>query len=199
MPRTSFAGALSVIALGAVLLFAIQSTPKDFDLQTTGVILIVAGAGDLLIRSLIADSPLLGRRSADVAAVVEPIGEPVLDALGNPVSVPNPAAVQGRPPLVAPLPGTMPEGPGPDTLVVTDYGVDRIPAQQPDPAPGADPTAEFGAVPAYPSAYEDAVRAESAGPLDTPEAPAAVTTLGGRAVRPRGRGLGRTRRRSGRG
>lgn len=189
------------MALGAVLAFAIHSTPKDFDLRTAGVVLIIAGAGDLIIRSLMADSPLLGPRSADVAAVVERVGEPVLDAAGNPVMVPNPAAVQGRPALIAPLPGTIPMDQAPDTMVVTDYGVTRIPAEPSQPVPPAAPAAYpvDGEAGYQTTSYEAAVRAQSVDPLDTPEAPVAVTTLGGRAVRPRGRGFIRSRRRSGRG
>jgi hypothetical protein len=225
--RTSFAGALAVIAIGAVLAFAIPGTPKDFDLQTAGVILVVAGAADLFIRSLISDSPLLGRRSADVAAVVEPLGEPVLDAAGNPVAVPNPASPVTRPPLVAPLPGTMPEGSVAETIVVTDqpYEVRRIPPQpsaaQPPAAPEVpvapsaagygyvpEPAVERGSVtaaypeyrypdPGLPAAaaypeYQAAVDAAAGETPDTPQGPA-VTTLGGRPVRPRGRGFGRRR------
>lgn len=196
MRRTSFAGALVAIAIGAVLAFAIHGSPKAFDLQIGGLLLMLGGAADLLIRSLIADSPLLSRQSAEVAAVVEPLGDPVLDAAGNPIAVANPAA-GGRPPLIAPLPGTMPPESAPDAIVVTDdpYSVVRIPAagraqaQAPSPAPAVgDP--DYGA-------YESAVRAESGNPLDTPESPVTVTTLGGRPVRPRGRGLGRARRRQG--
>lgn len=199
MPGTNFAGALAAMALGAVLAFAIQNTPKDFDLRTAGVILILAGAGDLIIRSLMADSPLLGPRTADVAAVLEPVGEPVLDAAGNPITVPNPAAVQSRPPLIAPLPGTMPRDPAPDTLVVTDHGVTRIPSVPFEPVPLGHPgMAEAGyraTTPSdYGSAYEAAVRAESVDPLDTPESPVALTTISGRPVRPRGRGFARARR-----
>jgi len=175
------------IAIGAVLAFAIHGSPKEFDLQLGGLLLMVGGAADLLIRSLIADSPLLSRQSAAVAAVVEPLGDLVLDAAGNPVAVSNPAAT-GRPPLIAPLPGTMPPESAPDTIVVTDdpYSVLRIPAagraQAPLPAPAVGDPGH--------AAYESAVRAESGNPLDTPESPMAVTSLGGRPVRPRGRGLG---------
>lgn len=222
MRRTSFAGALLVIAIGAVLAFAVQGSPRDLDLQTAGVILIIGGAADLVIRSLIADSPLLSRQSADVAAVVEPVGEPVLDAAGNPIAVANAAAVAHlRPPLVAPLPGTMPPGAAAETIVVTDeYGVEHVSsagagAAGAQPAGyGADAAAAYGQygqhgqgyapeyAPEYPpeqnpeySRYTEAVRAATGDPLDTPESPVAVTTLGGRPVRPRGRGFGRGRRR----
>jgi hypothetical protein len=183
MRRTSFAGAMVAIAIGAVFAFAVQGSPRDFDVQTAGLIVVLAGAADLLVRSLVADSPLLSKQSADVAAVVEPLGDPVLDAAGNPVSVSNPAG-QARPPLVAPLPGTMPPGATPDTVVVTDeYGAVRVPSG----------SAEQD-TPGQPS-YEEAVRGMSVDPLDTPESPVAVTTLTGRPVRPRGRGFGGARRR----
>lgn len=205
MRRTSFAGALLVVAIGAVLAFAVHGSPRDLDLQTAGVILIIGGVADLLIRSLVADSPLLSPQSADVAAVVEPVGEPVLDAAGNPIAVANPAAGgRTRPPLIAPLPGTMPPGSGADTIVVTDeYGVTHLsPAgavQAPAPAgPQVPVTQPMEPVPggpahSYEATYEAAVRAQSGDPLDTPESPVAVTTLSGRPVRPRGRGL-RSRR-----
>lgn len=214
MRRTSFAGALLVMAVGAVLAFAVQGSPRDLDLQAAGVILILAGAADLLIRSLIADSPLLSPQSADVAAVVEPVGEPVLDAAGNPIAVANPSAAgQTRPPLIAPLPGTMPPGAAAETLVVTDeYGVTHLPPQapwpaspesaavpqpqapQPQPQPPAGPSG--GGVPGFDeAAYGAAVRAATGDPLDTPESPVAVTTLTGKPVRPRGRGFRRGRRR----
>jgi hypothetical protein len=193
MRRTSFAGAMVAIAIGAVFAFAVQGSPKDFDVQAAGLIMIIAGAADLLIRSLVADSPLLSSQSAEVAAVVEPLGDPVLDAAGNPISVSNPA-VPARPPLVAPLPGTMPPGATPDTIVVTDeYGAVRLPAAGSgavDPA-AVDPGAGGSAYQSYP----EAVRATSGNPLDTPECPVAVTTLTGRPVRPRGGGLGGARRR----
>ena len=98
MRRTNFAGALVVIAIGAVLAFAIHSSPKDFDLQIGGQLLMLGGAADLLIRSLIADRPLPSRQSTGVAAVVEPLGDPVLDEAGNQIAVTNPADT-GRPPL----------------------------------------------------------------------------------------------------
>lgn len=99
MRRTSFVGALSAVALGGVLAFGIQSTPKDLDLHMTGLIIMIAGIADLVLRFLIADSPLFSQSTADVAAVVEPMGEPVLDAFGNPIVAAEPSA---RPPLVVP-------------------------------------------------------------------------------------------------
>ena len=89
MRRTSFAGALVAVAIGAVLAFAVHSSPKDLDLQEAGLIIMLGGVADLLVRFAVADSPLLSSQAAEVAAVVEPSGEPVLDAAGNPVFLPN--------------------------------------------------------------------------------------------------------------
>lgn len=100
MRRTSFVGALTAVALGGALAFGIQSSPKNLDLHLTGLIIMIAGIADLVLRFLIADSPLFSRTTADVAAVVEPVGEPVLDAFGNPIVTAETAA---RPPLVAPI------------------------------------------------------------------------------------------------
>lgn len=151
MRRTSFAGALLVIAIGAVLAFAVHGSPRALDLRTAGVILILGGAADLLIRSLIADSPLLSRQTADVAAVVEGVGEPVLDAAGNPIALPNAAAHgRARPALIAPLPGTMPPGSAAETIVVTDeYGVAHLPGAA--PAAAASTPATPPPMPAAPS------------------------------------------------
>lgn len=85
MRRTSFFGALTAIAIGGVFAFAIQSTPKWLDLHVAGLIIMFAGIVDLLIRFVIGDDPLLSQEAADVAAVVEPLGEPVLDVFGNPI------------------------------------------------------------------------------------------------------------------
>jgi hypothetical protein len=203
MRRTSFAGALLVVAIGAVLAFAVHGSPRALDLRTAGVILILGGAADLLIRSLIGDSPLLSPQTADVAAVVEGVGEPVLDAAGNPIAAPNAAAHgQARPALIAPLPGTMPPGSAAETIVVTDeHGVAHLPgtapvAAAPMPAapPSTVPSTDGGTTHSSYESYESAVRAEVVDPLDTPESPVAVTTLTGRPVRPRGRGF-RSRRR----
>jgi len=101
MRRTSFFGALTVIAVGGVLAFALRSSPRDLDLRATGLIIMIAGVADLVIRFLLADSPLLGQRAADVAAVMEPIGEPVLDVFGNPIAT-EPARVLQPPPLEVP-------------------------------------------------------------------------------------------------
>jgi hypothetical protein len=89
----------------------------------------------------------------------------------------------------------MPPGATPDTIVVTDeYGAVRVPAGSAGAVnpTAVDPTADGSAY----QSYEEAVRATSVDPLDTPEAPVAVTTLTGRPVRPRGRGLGGARRRA---
>ncbi len=105
MRRTSFLGALTVITLGGVLAFAIQSSPHDLDLHATGLIIMIAGIATLVIRFLLADSPLLGSQAADVAAVVEPLGEPVLDVFGNPISSTVPQTTLRPPPLEVPLYG----------------------------------------------------------------------------------------------
>lgn len=99
MRRTSFVGALAVIALGGILAFGIQKSPRDLDLHLTGLIILIAGVADLVLRFLIANNPLFSPDTADVAAVVEPVGDPVLDAFGNPVMTAETAA---RPPLMAP-------------------------------------------------------------------------------------------------
>ena len=105
MRRTSFVGALVAVALGAVLAFAIQGTPKDLDLHVTGLIILLAGLADLAVRFLIADSPLLSTQAAAVAAVVEPLGEPVLDVFGNPISPVAPPP--GFEPVPMPAAGAM--------------------------------------------------------------------------------------------
>lgn len=113
MRRTSFFGALAVIALGGVLAFALQSTPRSLDLHVTGLIIMLAGIADLLIRFILGDSPLFSQETADVAAVVEPVGEPVLDVFGNPIA-PTPVHV-----LRPPAPGSIVPSP---TVVVPDDG-----------------------------------------------------------------------------
>jgi hypothetical protein len=99
MRRTSFFGALTVIALGGVLAFAIQSSPAWLDVHVAGLIMMVAGVADLLIRFILGDDPLLSPEAADVAAVVEPMGEPVLDVFGNPIKT-APVRVLQPPPAV---------------------------------------------------------------------------------------------------
>ena len=117
MRRTSFFGALAVIALGGVLAFAIQSSPTWLDVHVTGLIIMVAGVVDLVIRFVLGNDPLLSQDAADVAAVVEPMGEPVLDVFGNPIrqtaapvrvlQPPPPAYVVGlnRPTVIEPVEG----------------------------------------------------------------------------------------------
>jgi hypothetical protein len=184
MRRTSFFGALFAMAVGAVLAFAIHGSPGWLNLQTAGLIVLIGAAADLLIRSLVADSPLLSRRTADIAAVVEPLGEPVLDAEGNPIMVPG-GPQETRPPLVAPLPGTMPDPASAQTILVSDELGTQV----------FEPGQPMG--PAQPT-YERALYEAAAGPVqgggpDTPQSPMTVTTITGRPVRPRGRG-GRSRR-----
>jgi hypothetical protein len=84
--RSSFVGALVFTALGAVLAFAIQPSLSWLDVRTAGVIIMIAGICDLVIRFAVADSPLLSPQVAEVSALVEPLGEPVLDVFGNPIS-----------------------------------------------------------------------------------------------------------------
>jgi hypothetical protein len=222
MRRTSFIGALLAMAIGAVLAFAVHGSPRFLDLQTAGIMVMIGAAADLVIRSLISESPLLSRRAADVAAVVEPLGDPLLDAAGNPVVVPGPAARDTRPPLVAPLPGTVPDAP---TIIVTDepsgpavhtampaqpgrpgQTVQPVQPTQPvvppsEPVGAAQETAESwrrtdsAVPPAHDRAvYDNAVGAGAAGLPDTPESPVALTTITGRPVHPRGRGGRRSRR-----
>jgi len=193
--RTSFAGALVVMAIGAVLAFAVQGSPRYLDIHATGLILALGAAADLAIRALIADSPLLSQESADVAAVVEPLGEPVLDAAGNPVVVPNPGSAMARPPLIAPPPGTVPPGSTVETLVVTDEPYYPAEASGGEGAAGAGgaagvpgATVPGAAAPHVPGAVPAAAR---------PESPVAVTTITGRPVRPRP-GVAGSRRRWGR-
>ena len=165
MRRTSFIGALLAIAIGAVLAFAVHATPDWLDLQQAGIIVLLGGVADLLVRFLIADSPLLGSDAADVAAVVEPLGDPVLNAAGTPVNVPTgyPASPVVEQTVEVPVDG--PHVPG-EVWQHSDI-----------------PAAHDRAV------YESALRAAGeGGALDTPESPIAVTTITGRPVRPRGRG-----------
>lgn len=125
MRRTSFVGALIVITVGGVLAFAIQASPKWLDLQAAGLIIMVAGVADLVIRFLLGDSPLLSPETADVAAVVEPLGEPVLDVFGNPIMTAAHPHVLQPPPLEVPV-AYDPE-PAPDSLA--DDGTGTITGQ----------------------------------------------------------------------
>lgn len=97
MNRTSFAGALVAMGFGAVLAFAIQSSPRDLDLHLTGLIILLAGVADLAVRTLVANSPLLSAQAAAVAAVVEPLGDPVLDVFGNPIALSSAPHLPGAP------------------------------------------------------------------------------------------------------
>lgn len=110
--RGSFFGALAVIALGGVLAFAVQHSPRWLDLHATGLILIIAGVSTLALRATVGNSPLLSKQAADVAAVVEPLGEPMLDAFGNPVPPGVAAAQVMAPPVpVAPVVPVAPAAP----------------------------------------------------------------------------------------
>jgi hypothetical protein len=171
MRRTSFVGALLAMAVGAVFAFAIHGSPGYLQLQTAGVIVMIGGAADLIIRFLISDSPLLSPQAAEVAAVVEPLGDPVLDSAGNPVIVPEAAAQEVWPLTVPPT--------DPATAVIL-----------PEEA-AAEPWQHNGAIPAAqgPVHYQNA--AGEGGLPDTPQAPVALTTITGRPVRPRGRGVRR--------
>ena len=107
--RGSFFGALAVVALGGILAFAVQHSPRWLDLHATGVILIIAGIATLVLRFTVGTSPLLSKQAADVAAVVEPLGEPMLDAFGNPVPPGVAAAQVMAPPVpVVPVAPTLP-------------------------------------------------------------------------------------------
>ncbi|HXR71220.1 hypothetical protein [Actinocrinis sp.] len=116
MRRTSFVGALIVVTLGGVFAFAIQSSPRWLDLHAAGLIMMLAGIADLVIRFVLGDSPLLGHEAADVAAVVEPLGEPVLDVFGNPITAaPPPTTLQPPPLLEVPMPYAAPSSDDPES------------------------------------------------------------------------------------
>lgn len=191
MRRMSIAGALVAIALGAVAAFAVRVAVPHVDLQRAGVFVMLGGAIDLLIRFLIADSPLLGPQTAEVAAVVEPLGEPVLDAAGNPISMSDQANPlhQPRPPLVSPLPGTLPEVP---RTVVLDSGQALVaPSEWPVTPAAGGRHAELGAgeATAHDRAvdeYRRAIQASETEPPDVPESAVSLTTLTGKPVYPRG-------------
>lgn len=93
-----------MIAVGGVVGFAFQSSPKWLDLHATGLIIMLAGIADLVIRFALGISPLLPPEAADVAAVVEPAGEPVLDVFGNPIVAAPPPTMLQAPPLAVPMP-----------------------------------------------------------------------------------------------
>lgn len=178
MRRTSFVGALAAVAIGAVLAFAVHATPQWINLQQAGLIVLLGGVADLVVRTAVADSPLLAKPAADVAAVVEPLGDPVLDAAGNAVSLP-------------------PAGPNEEWVAV-----ESLPQSPQAPQVPLDPPPSQGAAPQVvvaPSSndravYERAVRAAEGGAQDIPESEVAVTTITGRPVHPHTRR--RFRRRS---
>jgi len=115
--RGSFFGALAVVALGGILAFAVQHSPRWLDLHATGVILIIGAISTLVLRFTIGNSPLLSKQAADVAAVVEPLGEPMLDAFGNPVPPGVAAAQVMAPPVpVAPVAPVAPTFPTSQTI-----------------------------------------------------------------------------------
>lgn len=139
MRRTSFVGALIVVTLGGVFAFAIQSSPRWLDLHAAGLIMMLAGIADLVIRFVLGDSPLLGHEAADVAAVVEPLGEPVLDVFGNPITAaPPPTTLQPPPLLDVPRPYTPsssddPEsGDGTGSSTVAGHHLATVSATAPD-------------------------------------------------------------------
>jgi hypothetical protein len=176
MRRTSFVGALLAMAVGAVFAFAIHGSPSYLHLQAAGVIVMIGAATDLIIRSLISDSPLLSPQAAQVAAVVEPLGDPVLNAAGEPFVVPEPAAHDARLPLTVTVPA------GDPTVIFPEESA-------------AESWRHTGVIP--PShdhaGYDNAVGAGTGALPDTPEAPVGLTTITGRPVRPRGRGVIRPR------
>lgn len=181
MRRTSFVGALLAMAVGAVFAFAIHGSPGYLQLQTAGVIVMIGGAADLIIRFLISDSPLLSPQAAQVAAVVEPLGDPVLNAAGEPFAVPEPDAYDVRlPPTAAVLPA--------DPSSATALIVPEESATEAWRHTSVVPPTHGHA------GYDNAVGAGFGGRLpDTPEAPVSLTTITGRPVRPRGRGVLRPR------
>jgi hypothetical protein len=194
MKRTSFAGALVAVALGAVLAFAIQGSPKDLDLHATGLIIMVAGLADLIIRFAISNSPLLSPETAAVAAVVEPLGEPVLDVFGNPIMPVAPSRGLEPAAMAVPVQTQMPS-----------YGPAAMPVNEAEPVyydetrpllPDFDPVEPIGAAEeevrdramAHARArdmalYEQAMAAAEDG--DVPGTAVPATTLSGRPIRGR--------------
>jgi hypothetical protein len=112
MTRTSFAGALVAIALGGILAFAIRTTTKDLNFRDAGLIIIVAGVADLAIRFIISSNPLLPAETAEVASVVEPFGEPMLESMGQPALDAHGRVITVTPTAVPPThaPGFVPAG-----------------------------------------------------------------------------------------
>ena len=184
--RGSFFGALAVVALGGILAFAVRHSPRALDLHATGLILIISGIATLVLRFSIANSPLLSKQAADVAAVVEPLGEPMLDAFGNPVP-PGVAAAQIMAPAVpvapaapmAPLAPLAPTIPASQTIaqapLVTPPSaiVEQDPTQLMHPVV-REPDAELAAT-------DQVIR--HVGDYETAESLAPVSPLTGRPVR----------------
>jgi len=186
MRRTSFLGALTVITVGGVLAFALQSSPRDLDLHAAGLIIMIAGIADLVIRFMLADSPLLGSQAADVAAVVEPLGEPVLDVFGNPVTPAPTRVLQPPQPIEVPSYGS----PVPVMPMVAAYDDDGV-ATRPDETRVMPPVAGHPVEVVRP--HDDAVHDQvvrQAGDHQPPASLTPVYALTGRPVR-----VGRRRRR----
>ncbi|HTJ70906.1 MAG TPA: hypothetical protein VL551_25415 [Actinospica sp.] len=162
MRRASFIGALVSLTIGAVLAFGVNASWRCFDVRTAGFVVMLGALADLVIRILIADSPLLSPQSAEVAAVVEPLGEPLLDADGNPLIVANPAAATG--PAHFASPG----------------------AARPE-----DPASEAAQARRVRTVLGRIDRDAFAQPPGVPQAPPAVMTILGRPVRPRRRAADR--------
>lgn len=198
MRRTSFVGALIAVAVGGVFAFAFQSSPRWLDVHAAGLIIMIAGVADLLIRFALGDSPLLTQQAADVAAVVEPLGEPVLDVFGNPIMTAPPPPTLQPPPLEVPVPYSPPtevdEPSAGDGTGTTGAGTLRIPsAVAPDDTQDI-PLVEAGPVeiirPADPmeryaahdrQVHDQVVR--QVGDYEPPAALAPVSALTGRPVR----------------
>jgi hypothetical protein len=178
MRRTSFVGALFAIAVGGALAYGVQWSPKQLDIHLAGLIIMIAGIADLLVRFLISDSPLFSPTTADVAAVVEPLGEPVLDVFGNPIT---PAQPPARPPLIAPAPTIVQPIVQPPTQMLPVVVEELAPAA---PAVVDAPTAQQQPVTGEPRA-DQVVR--HVGDHHTDESLVPVSALTGRPVRVRRR------------
>jgi len=196
MRRISVAGALTVIALGGVLAFALQSSPRFLDLHAAGLIMMIAGVADLVIHFLLANSRLRGPQAADIAAVVESAGEPVLDVFGNPIAL-EPTRVLQPPPLLE-VPGYGSQVPVvPIVPNVPTYGdaASNVPAGPQDTKempPVAEPPVEVVRKTAARDEllHDQVVR--QAGDYEQPASLTPVYALTGRPVR-----VGRRRRRRG--
>jgi hypothetical protein len=185
--RGSFFGALTVIALGGILAFAVQHSPRVLDLHATGLILIIAGIATLVLRFSIGNSPLLSKQAADVAAVVEPLGEPMLDAFGNPVPPGVAAAQVMAPPIpvVAPVAPTLPT-----SQTITQAPLVTPPSTVVDP----DPTRLMRPIGREPDVVSADQVVRHVGDYETAESLAPVSPLTGKPVRVGRRGrFGRSR------